>query len=214
MSDVELTTKDFKALSSEVRNSILKLLHERNHTLSEFAKKMNMAMPTVKQHLRVLEEVGLIEIKDEGRKWKYYTLTRKGRKVVAPEETNFLIVIGGTFVGLAVLVVLFSAVFLTGNIQSVSDVSSMNDFKVQNALASIEADKSTAPLADSEERTASSTAEEVITAGSSGAFEFDFNAIDENMLQECVTECNACNPVTESCSQECNECLQAVLQEA
>ena len=39
-------------------------------------------------------ESGLIEIAEMGKKWKYYGLTRKGKKLVEPsEQTHFLVVL-------------------------------------------------------------------------------------------------------------------------
>ena len=55
---------------------------------------LNLSVPTVKEHLNALEKVGLVERHDEGRKWKYYSLTKKGRAVIEPQETTILLVLG------------------------------------------------------------------------------------------------------------------------
>ncbi len=88
MPEVSLSKTEFKALSSESRTKILKMLDERNHTLSELAAKTGMAAPTVKQHASVLVQSGLIELRDEGRKWKYYALTKKGKDIVNAKSNN------------------------------------------------------------------------------------------------------------------------------
>ena len=99
---VTLSSNEFKALASETRADIIKLLKQRNHTLSEISKKLDMAAPTIKQHLSVLQGAEIIEVLEEGRKWKYYTLTRKGRSIFSEETpTNILIVLGATVVALA-----------------------------------------------------------------------------------------------------------------
>jgi len=112
--EVALTTSEFKALSSKTRTDLLKMLDERNYTLSELAAKSNMAAPTVKQHTSVLVKTGLIELRDEGRKWKYYALTRKGRKIIESKEkhTNILIILSSAIVVGLVGIVLLSVIGL------------------------------------------------------------------------------------------------------
>ena len=92
--EIRLSSNEFKALASETRTSIIKLLKERNHTLTELSKKLRLAAPTIKQHLGVLKGAELIQEMDEGRKWKYYCLTRKGKNIFSAETpVNVLIVL-------------------------------------------------------------------------------------------------------------------------
>ena len=93
---VILDDKSFKALSAESRVSILKNLQERRMTLSELSKRLHLETSTVKEHCTVLEHADLVTLIDEGRKWKYYELTIKGKKVLMPsfmEEVKVLIVL-------------------------------------------------------------------------------------------------------------------------
>jgi len=93
--EIRLSSNEFKALSSDTRAGIIKLLKKRNHTLTEMSKKLKLAAPTVKQHLGILEGAELIQELDEGRKWKYYVLTKKGKNIFAHEApVNVLIVLG------------------------------------------------------------------------------------------------------------------------
>ena len=46
-----------------------------------------MSVPTIKEHLSSLESAGLVKQIDDGHKWKYYELTRKGKNILAPGET-------------------------------------------------------------------------------------------------------------------------------
>ena len=100
MDEISLSTNEFKALSSKTRTNILKMLDERNYTLSELSAKTGMAPPTVKQHTTILADAGFIELKDEGRKWKYYSLTDKGQKVIESKkkQTGILIVLSSTII--------------------------------------------------------------------------------------------------------------------
>jgi DNA-binding transcriptional ArsR family regulator len=100
--EIRLSSSEFKALASETRAGIIRLLKQRNHTLTELSKKLMLAAPTIKQHLSVLENAELIQELDEGRKWKYYCLTRKGKNIFAAEApVNVFIVLGASILALA-----------------------------------------------------------------------------------------------------------------
>ncbi|GAG30937.1 unnamed protein product, partial [marine sediment metagenome] len=93
--EIRISRNEFKALASDTRTGIIKLLQKRNHTLTEISKKMKMAAPTIKQHLGILKNAELIQELDEGRKWKYYCLTRKGKGIFSHETpVNILVVLG------------------------------------------------------------------------------------------------------------------------
>lgn len=110
-SSIAISSSEFRALASETRTEMIKLLRERNHTLTELSKKLDMAAPTIKQHLGILQQAGLIEGLDEGRKWKYYTLTRKGKNIFATEApANVLIVLA---ISVVVMVGLLYGLLLT-----------------------------------------------------------------------------------------------------
>ncbi|MFH1785188.1 MAG: winged helix-turn-helix domain-containing protein [Candidatus Micrarchaeota archaeon] len=90
---IVLDRKSFEALAVDSRVRILKSLEKRRKTLSELAKEQKMSISGVKEHLETLENVGLIEKIDDGHKWKYYELTRKGREIVAPKEIRVWILL-------------------------------------------------------------------------------------------------------------------------
>jgi len=91
--DIRLDKETFKALASGTRVDVLKLLNQRRHMQSELAVSLDLSVPTVKEHLAALEKAGLVERHDEGRKWKYYSLTNKGKGVLNPEEMKIWIVL-------------------------------------------------------------------------------------------------------------------------
>ena len=96
-----LDKETFKVLAAETRVNILKTLIERRHTQSELSAVLDLSVPTVKEHLSAMEHAELVRMVDEGRKWKYYELTKKGRHIVAPEEDKqFWIVLGFFFASL------------------------------------------------------------------------------------------------------------------
>jgi len=108
MKEVTLGSNEFKALSSDNRVKILKMLNERKFTLTEISKKLGLTSPSSKQHLDILLKSQLVQLIDEGRKWKYYELTRKGKDLIDAEERQttvllLLSVTGIMFFGLLFL---------------------------------------------------------------------------------------------------------------
>jgi DNA-binding transcriptional ArsR family regulator len=91
---ITLDREAFRTLASGTRVDILKSLDRRRKTLSELAKQFSMSVSTVKEHLDTLVKAGLIEQKDDGHKWKYYDLTRKGKSVLHPEDARVWIILG------------------------------------------------------------------------------------------------------------------------
>jgi DNA-binding transcriptional ArsR family regulator len=89
--DIPLDREALKALSSETRVSILRLLERRRHTQTELAQALDIAVPTAKQHVEALQEAGMVEVHEEGRKWKYCGLTTKAKHLLNPEERRIVL---------------------------------------------------------------------------------------------------------------------------
>lgn len=86
-----LDKESLKALSTETRQDIVKLLSQRPYTASELSKNLNKHVTTVTEHLNVLEKSGLIARKESGNKWVYYTLSEKGGKLFKPAYYSWII---------------------------------------------------------------------------------------------------------------------------
>jgi len=113
---IVLDRKSFEALAVDTRIKILKSLKERRKTLSEIAKEQGMSVSGVKEHLETLEGVGLIVKKDDGHKWKYYELTKKGTGIVVPRELRVWILLSISAIALfASALAILSAPGLTGD---------------------------------------------------------------------------------------------------
>ena len=127
MSDLSLTKTEFKALASDSRTTMLKALLERNCTLSELATRLDMKAPTIKEHANILIGSGLIQLKDEGRKWKYYSLTRKGRDILEAKQrqSNILIILSACGVVLAgiLLMLAFNQINFSTQMGSTLDIA-------------------------------------------------------------------------------------------
>jgi len=94
---ITLDRETFKALAMDTRVKILKKLDENyQYTLTDLAGEMDMAPSTIKEHLDKLLEVELITQVERGKKWKYYRLTDKGKKILNPYEKRVMIVLAAT----------------------------------------------------------------------------------------------------------------------
>ncbi len=100
---ITLDKKTFKALASDSRINILKSLDQRRKTLSELSKQFSMSVSTVSEHLGNLSSADLVLQKDEGHKWKYYELTRKGRGVLYPETKKIWVILAISVIGILML---------------------------------------------------------------------------------------------------------------
>jgi len=91
---MEITKSTIKALASDTRLEILKILSERKKIPADLAKMMKLAPSTVNEHLKILEEEGLIQRKETGHKWIYFEITDKGRNLVRPKyPVQFIIIL-------------------------------------------------------------------------------------------------------------------------
>ena len=99
---ITLDRETFKALAVDSRVKILRILDDRQHTLSDLAEELQMAPSTIKEHLDTLVAAGLIKQVDKGMKWKYYRLTSKGKELLNPYEKKVWIVLATSLLALAV----------------------------------------------------------------------------------------------------------------
>lgn len=67
-------SKIFKALADEIRLRILSLLGTREMCVCEVMIALDLTQPTASHHLRILENVGLVKDRKEGR-WVFYSLS-------------------------------------------------------------------------------------------------------------------------------------------
>jgi len=103
--EIRLDRETFKALAAETRVDILKHLSKRRMTGAELATESSLSPSTIKEHLDQLEKAHLIEQMDEGRKWKYYALTFKGRQITTSERPSMRVWI---VLGLSILALSFT----------------------------------------------------------------------------------------------------------
>lgn len=71
--EAEVKSKFFKALADPTRLRILGLLHAREMCVCEVMAALGLTQPTASHHLGILENVGLVKKRKEG-KWVFYRL--------------------------------------------------------------------------------------------------------------------------------------------
>jgi len=89
---ITLDQESFRALASGVRVDILKRLDARRETVTDLSNLLALSKPTLLEHLEKLQTAGLVKRIDEGRKWIYYELSDKGRKILHPERVAITLV--------------------------------------------------------------------------------------------------------------------------
>ena len=83
-----------KAIAVDTRLNILKILSKKKYTLTEIAGMLGLGSSTVSEHMEHLAKAGLVEKEQTDRKWKYYSLTLKGRRFVEPRAMTVLFMFG------------------------------------------------------------------------------------------------------------------------
>src|SRR5712691_5034431 len=91
---ITLDQESFRALASDVRVGILKRLDVRRETVTDLSNLMTLSKPTLLEHLEKLQSAGLVKRVDEGRKWIYYELSGRGRKILHPERVAITLALG------------------------------------------------------------------------------------------------------------------------
>ena len=71
MARAATTTDAFNAVTEPRRRQILDLLAGRERPVNDLVVLLGLAQPQVSKHLRVLREVGLVEVRGDGRRRMY-----------------------------------------------------------------------------------------------------------------------------------------------
>lgn len=71
MARAATTTDAFNAVAEPRRREILDALARGERSVTDLVEELGVAQPVVSKHLRVLREVGLVQVRDEGRQRIY-----------------------------------------------------------------------------------------------------------------------------------------------
>ena len=98
MTKVSLDIESFKALASETRLDILRVLDGKKMSLNDICRVTKLHKMTLHEHLNKLTASGFIKrIEREGHKWVYYKLSWKGESLLHPENTRIVVLFSFTF---------------------------------------------------------------------------------------------------------------------
>jgi len=67
MARAATTTDAFNAVAEPLRREILDVLAGGERSVNDLVTQLGLAQPQVSKHLRVLREVGLVDVRDDGR---------------------------------------------------------------------------------------------------------------------------------------------------
>lgn len=81
MARAATTTDAFNAVSEPRRRQILDVLAQGEQAVNDLVEHLGMSQPLVSKHLKVLREVGLVEVRDEGRQ-RFYQLNAQPLKSI------------------------------------------------------------------------------------------------------------------------------------
>jgi DNA-binding transcriptional ArsR family regulator len=73
MARAATTTDAFNAIAEPRRRELLDVLANGERSVNELVEILGLAQPQVSKHLRVLREVGAVEVRDDGRQ-RFYRL--------------------------------------------------------------------------------------------------------------------------------------------
>jgi DNA-binding transcriptional ArsR family regulator len=88
MARAATTTDVFNAVAEPRRRQILDLLADGERPVNDLVTLLDLAQPQVSKHLRVLREVGLVEVRNEGRH-RMYRLNGQSLKPIHDWVKNF-----------------------------------------------------------------------------------------------------------------------------
>jgi DNA-binding transcriptional ArsR family regulator len=81
MARAATTTDAFNAVAEPRRRQILDALSGGEHPVNDLVGLLGLAQPQVSKHLRVLREVGAVEVREEGRQ-RFYRLNGSALKPI------------------------------------------------------------------------------------------------------------------------------------
>jgi DNA-binding transcriptional ArsR family regulator len=71
MARAATTTDAFNAVAEPRRRQILDVLMDGERAVNDIVRRLDLAQPQVSKHLKVLRDVGLVDVRDDGRRRLY-----------------------------------------------------------------------------------------------------------------------------------------------
>src|SRR3954471_2167459 len=88
MARAATTTDAFNAVAEPRRRQIVDLLAGEERPVGDLVRELGLAQPQVSKHLRVLREVGVVDVRDQGRQ-RLYRLNGSALKPIHDWVKNY-----------------------------------------------------------------------------------------------------------------------------
>jgi DNA-binding transcriptional ArsR family regulator len=88
MARAATTTDAFNAVAEPRRRQILDLLADGERPVNDLVEALSLAQPQVSKHLRVLREVGVVAVREDGRR-RLYRLNGRALKPIHDWVKNY-----------------------------------------------------------------------------------------------------------------------------
>ena len=88
MARAATTTDAFNAVAEPRRRQILDVLVDGERAVNDIVQLLDLAQPQVSKHLKVLRDVGLVDVRDDGRR-RLYRLNGHPLKPIHDWVSNF-----------------------------------------------------------------------------------------------------------------------------
>jgi|SRR5919197_6655893 DNA-binding transcriptional ArsR family regulator len=88
MARAATTTDAFNAVAEPRRRQIVDLLAGGERPVNDLVRELGVAQPQVSKHLRVLREVGVVDVRDQGRQ-RMYRLNGRALKPIHDWVKNY-----------------------------------------------------------------------------------------------------------------------------
>jgi DNA-binding transcriptional ArsR family regulator len=78
---MEFRRDPFQAIADPVRREIIGLIAEKSMNLNTISQHFEVSRPAISRHMRILEECGLVSVKDQGRERIFTAKLQKLKQV-------------------------------------------------------------------------------------------------------------------------------------
>lgn len=141
---ITIDKETLKAIASDTRLNILKSLEKKKKTLSDLSTELKLSNPTIKEHLEVLSKAGIVKKEESLRKWKYYSLSFKGKQLLKPNETKLFLALMISIIGVISFGIVMTLISTIGGIGSSNNLKMTEDMAQPEMIRSFAIDSSEA----------------------------------------------------------------------
>ncbi len=201
MNEITIDRKTLKALGADTRLNILKSLTKRRKTQAELAKELQLSAPSIKEHVGQLLSAQLVEVIDTGRKWKYYSLTQKGKAIAEPMSAKIWFILGITLLTIVGIAFFSFPANNSGNLQTTPSQEYLTTQNEQASKTNADAQASIGNALNEQ------TAIAVVANGPSSQNNYSTSCrvFAGEQMDQCINCFELCNSLSSNSSAQCVE---------